>query len=473
MPEDMNVKGLARFLWIKNKKEEKMRAKRLTRREFIRGAALTGAGLVAAACAPPATPPPPQIVKETVVVAGTPQIIEKVVTPTPVPTVVPTKVVKDKIRVGMSSPLSGPQAVIRSSAFQPIYETWMKEVNDAGGIMVQEYGKKLPIDLTIYDDKTDVGTMTRLTEKLILEDKVDFLWPSCGTAFVFAQAPIANKYNYLLITAEGGATSLEQMLPSMPYVFVTLSFSDWYEMPVFADLLAAKGAKTAYISYIADLHGIEYSGQAGIEFPKRGIKTVGLKSLPPDIKDLSPVIKEAKASNADVFCCFAYPDQVMPAVGTSMELGYNPKVWIGGPGVNFGFVHTTFKGAVEGVTGWTTYSPKQSASLKALADKLYTGKPEDIQDWWGHPYYWAGLEIWKQAIEQAGTLDQKKIRDIIATQHFNTVLGDTWFTNGLLDKEAHPGEVGQWQNGVYEVVGGRQTTAEFVYPKPPWPAPAK
>jgi branched-chain amino acid transport system substrate-binding protein len=385
------------------------------------------------------------------------------------PTVAATTVVKDKIRVGMSSPLSGSQAQIRASAFQPVYEKFMKEVNDAGGIMVREYGKQLPIDLTIYDDKTDVGTMTRLTEKLILEDKVDFLWPSCGTSFIFAQAPIANKYNYLLITAEGGATSLEQMLPSLPYVFVTLSFSDWYQMPVFADLLAQKGAKTAYISYIADLHGIEYSGVAGIEFPKRGIKTVGIKSLPPDIKDLSPVIKEAKASNADVFCCFAYPDQIMPAIGTSMELGFNPKVWIGGPGVNFGFFHTAFGPAVEGVTGWTTYSPKQSPEAKALADKLYTGKPEDVQDWWGHPYYWAGLEVWKQAIEKAGTLDQTKIRDIIAGQHFETVLGDTWFTNQLFAKESHPGEVGQWQNGLYEVVGGNQTTAEFVYPKPAWP----
>ena len=117
-----------------------------------------------------------------------------------------------------------------------------------------------------------------------------------------------------------------------------------------------------------------------------------------------------------------------------MALGYNPKVWIGGPGVNFGFFHTAFGPAVEGVMGWTTYSPKQSAAAKALADKLYTGKPEDIQDWWGHPFYWAGLEIWKQAIEKAGTLDQKKIRDIVATQHFNTVLGDTWFDERTLGK---------------------------------------
>jgi branched-chain amino acid transport system substrate-binding protein len=235
-------------------------------------------------------------------------------------------------------------------------------------------------------------------------------------------------------------------------------------------LLAEKGAKTAYIVYIADLHGIEYSGVAGIEFPKKGINILGVKSVPPDIKDLSPVIKEAKASNADIFCCFAYPDQIMPATGTSMELGFNPKAWLGGPGVNFGFYATTFGPAVEGVMGFTTFSAKQSATAKALADKLYTGKPKEIQDWWGHPLYWAGLEMWKQAIEKAGTLNQAKIRDIIAKEHFNTVLGDTWFVNGLLAKEAHTGEIGQWQKGEFEVVGPKnKATAALVYPKPAWP----
>ncbi|MBA7465981.1 hypothetical protein ES707_01153 [subsurface metagenome] len=379
---------------------------------------------------------------------------------------------KDSIVVGMSRPLSGPLAVIGDSAFRPVYETFIAEVNADGGIYVEEYGKKLPIELIIYDDKSDVGTMTRLTEKLILEDKVDFLWPACGTAFIFAQAPIANKYEYVLLTAEGGATSIKDMLPSLPYVFVSLSFSDWYQLPVLADILAEKGAKTAYIVYIADLHGIEYSGVAGIEFPKRGIDIVGVKSVPPDIKDLSPIIKEAKASGADVFCCFAYPDQILPATGTSMALGYNPKAWLGGPGVNFGFYHAAFGPAVEGIMGFTTFSRKTSPAANELADKLYAGKPEEVQDWWGHPLYWASLEFWKQAIEKAGTLDQNKIRDIIATETFDTVLGPTWFENGLLAKESHTGEIGQWQNGVFEVVGPKdKATADFIYPKPEWPAP--
>jgi branched-chain amino acid transport system substrate-binding protein len=461
----MDTKGLTRSPGLENKKEEKMDTKSLTRREFLRGAALAGAGLAAAACGPAPTPEVKEVtkvVKETVVVE---------VTPEPAPTVAPTVApAKDKIVVGMARPLSGPLAIIGDSAFRPVYETWVPMVNDEGGIYVEEYGKKLPIELIVYDDTSDPGTSVRLTEKLILEDKVDFLWPACGTAFVFAQAPIANKYGYILMTAEGGATTIKDLLPGLPYVFVTLSFSDWYQLPVLADILAAKGATTAFVTSIADLHGIEYGGVAGIEFPKKGIEIIGTKSLPPDIKDLSPVIKAADASGADVFCCFAYPDQVLPATGTSIELGYNPNAWVGGPGVNFGFYHAAFGPMVEGVMGFTCFARKSSPALNEMADILYEGKPEEVHDWWGHPFYWAGLDMWKGAIEKAGTLDQDTIRDILATEKVDTVLGPTWFENGLLAKEAHAGEIGQWIDGVFEVIGpADKATAEMIYPKPPWP----
>jgi branched-chain amino acid transport system substrate-binding protein len=376
---------------------------------------------------------------------------------------------KDKIIIGMPSELSGPLAVIRASAFQPVLDAWLADVNGAGGLNIG--GKKMPIEMKIYDDKSDPPTAAQLLEKLIVQDKVDFTFPAGGTSFIFACAPIANKYGYIYSAMEGGASQLKEILPGLPYVFVNLSFSDWYQMPVLADVLSAKGVKTAYIVYIADLHGIEYSGVAGIELPKKGISIIGSKSLPPEMKDFSLVIKEAKAANPDAFLCFAYPDQNMPVTAEMMAQSFNPKFFMTGPTANFGWYHTTFKGAVEGVGCWASWSDKISPELKALADKLYAGKPEDVQDWWGQSFYWAGLQFFQQAVEKAGTLDQKVIRDIMATSHFQTVLGDTYYTNGLMAKESHPGEVGQWQNGKIEIVGGNKTTASLVYPKPAWPAP--
>ena len=388
---------------------------------------------------------------------------------------------KDKIVVGMARSLSGPLTAIEVSGFGPIYKAFVPEVNTDGGIFVTEYGKKLPVELKIYDDKSEAGTCVMLTEKLMLEDKVDFIWSSNSTNMLFAQAPIANKYGYILPTFEGGATTMTDMLYSLPYVFVNLSFSDWYEVPVWADLLAAAGAKSAYVTYIADLHGIEYAGVAGTEFARVGIKVLGNVSIPPDLQDFAPIVLDAQASGADAFCCFAYPNQIMPVTGTSMALGYNPKAFILGPGGNYGFFHTGFGPAVEGVCAWATWNRKQSPEMEQLFQTLYGNAPEDVWNGWGSDLFWGALSFWEQAIEKAGTLDQAVIRDIYATGHFTTLLGDTYYTTfgnggGLLAKETHQGEVGQWQNGIYEVVGGgpwaaTKLTADFIYPKPAWPAP--
>jgi branched-chain amino acid transport system substrate-binding protein len=399
-------------------------------------------------------------------------------TTTPPPT-------KDKIVIGLATPLSGSQAITRDSAFRPIYETLVPMWNAEGGIYLSEYGKKLPIELIIYDDTSDVGTMTRLTEKLILEDKVDFLWPSCGTSFVFGQGPIANKYGYVLLTAEGGATTIKDALPTLPYLFIPLSFSDWYEVPVLADMWAEAGIESTYITYIADLHGIEYSGVAGIEFQRVGIDVLGSVSLPAELKDYAPIVQDVKASGADAFCSFAYPEQILTLTGTMMALGYNPKAFVGGPGANFGFYHTAFGDAVNGVCCFATANRKTNPAMAEMYDILYEGKPEEINDWWGHPLYWGAYEYWKQAVEMVGSTDQDALREVFATQHFNTILGDTYFTlfgggGGLMAKESHPGEIGQWQNGVCEIVGytgvndllpNYVATADFVYPKPEWPAP--
>ena len=66
--------------------------KKVSRREFLKTAGIAGASLAAAGLAGCAAPTP-MVVKETVIVAGTPQVVEKVVTapsPTTAPTVVPT-----------------------------------------------------------------------------------------------------------------------------------------------------------------------------------------------------------------------------------------------------------------------------------------------------------------------------------------------------------------------------------------------
>lgn len=347
-----------------------------------------------------------------------------------------------------------------------------------------EYGKKLPVEMLVYDNKSDMGTMTRQVEKLILEDQVDFLFPPASTAQFFAAASIANKNGYIIMSAEAGATTLEEMLPGMPYVFGVLNYSNRNQIPVLADLLAEQGAKTAAIIYIADLHGIEYSGVAGIEFSRVGIDVVMSKSSPPYTTELQLLLKEARDSGADALVAFTYPPTTFMAVTQSIEIGYSPKAIVLGPGGYMPVLREMVGDggrALDGVIGEGAWSPKQSPASQEFYDKMAARYGEDIVDGWGHMFYWGGLSFFKQAIEKAGTLDQEEIRKVMATSTFDTPLGPTWFDqfgNGgaLLAIDAHPGQIGQWQwdeaagKAIWEVIGPKEkATADMIYPKPPWP----
>jgi branched-chain amino acid transport system substrate-binding protein len=265
-----------------------------------------------------------------------------------------------------------------------------------------------------------------------------------------------------------------------------LNYSNHFQLPVFVDLIAEKGAKTVYICFMNDLHGAEYNLTMQSECGLRGIQVVQAKSIPMTITDLDPIVKEAKDLNPDVFCMFAYPNQNILFMQTAMTLDFNPKCILIGPGCNFGFFNTVFGPALEGVCGEGAWNRKSSAAASAFADKLVAitkdaalaafGDEEALMDWWGADVYQATLEYLKQAIEKAGTLDNDKILEVYRTTHFQTLLGDTYWDiqgdngGGLLPHECYLGQIAQWQNGIFEVIDNDEhNTASFVYPKPPWP----
>jgi branched-chain amino acid transport system substrate-binding protein len=374
---------------------------------------------------------------------------------------------KDKIVIGQAISLSGPIAGGVAIAGGRIYVMWAEEVNKSGGIYVKEYGKRLPVELKRYDDKSDIGTMTNLLEKLILEDKVDFVFPPWGTAWLFAAAPVANKYGYILIGGPGGALKLKEL--SLPYFFQVLNFSET-QAPALADIFKEVGVKSVAVIYRGDLHGVEYGDAMVPYFKKKGIDVKMKKSYPPGIKDLSPLLKEAKSLNVDAFCSASYPDGGMLLTGQSLELGINfNALFITVTPFSPNLYRDTFGTAtVEGVMGGGAWNAKTSPGAKKFVDKFVKRFGME-PDYWGGLYYWSSLQHFQQAIEKAGTLNQKKIRDIMATETFDTALGPFWY-----DKDRyfvnHPGEIGQWQKGVFEVIDpGEKRTAPPLYPKPAWP----
>ena len=381
----------------------------------------------------------------------------------------PTPPTQDKITIGAARPVSGVNAIFEQAHFGPAAHLWVQDVNAAGGLNIA--GKKLPIEYTVYDDQSDLDTSMKLLTKIMEEDKTNFVFLPCSTAFLFAASKLVSDHGYLAMSAEGGATTLEPKMKDMPLFFQFLNYSNHYQMPVFADILLELGAKTCSIIYLDDLHGIEYNSQATVFFAQNGVKILSSTPVPAGVKDVSSIIKKVQGENPDVVCSFQYPPENALTYGTMAQLAYNPKAVLGGPATSTQAFYDSFKGALDGMMFEGAWTYKQNDTVNAYYEKLATFvKGKAYVDFWGALIYRAELEFFQQAVEQAATLDQAKIAEVMRTAHFKTTMSDdTFMTNQILDRASYAGQIGQWQAGVPQILDkDKRTTDKIWYPKPTW-----
>ncbi len=376
---------------------------------------------------------------------------------------------KDKIRIGNAISLTGPYSAGATTTQMAPYDLWIKEVNAKGGILVKEYGKKLPIELIRYDDKSDIGNSVKLVEKLILDDKVDLVLPPWGTATNFAIAPVVTKYEYPVMGVTVDSMKIKEIAPTIPYFFVHLN-----QPPVKAaaivPLLKELGVKTAAVIHHADLHGIEFAGFVTPQLSVNGIDVVLYRTYPLGAKDLSPLLKKIKAAKPDALLAFTYPPETFLITQQAKTIGLNPKLFYMSIGTAFAaFRDANGAKAVEGIMGTGAWNPKVPyPGAKEFWDRMVAAVGPGKVDWYGNAFAYSSCQVLEQAIEKSGTLDRKKLRDFIASNTFQTVIGPVRYENQI--NVQSPGEVGQWQNGQFEIVAAKEKrTAKPIYPKPPWP----
>lgn len=375
---------------------------------------------------------------------------------------------KDKIRIGCAISLSGMNAVPAQVSQVTEYKLWAEQLNADGGLYVKEYGKKLPIELIFYDDNSNIETCTKMVEKLIVQDKVDLMLPPWGTAFNFAVAPLVSKYGYVMIGSTISSAKFKEIAQKAPYFFIILN-QPQKQAKGLADLLQDVGVKSAAVVYVADLFGLEHSGSIKPLLKKAGIKTPIFKSYPLGVNDLSPLIKRIKAEKVDAVVAYSYPDSTFLITKQMIALNYNPKLLFLGVGQHFPDYRDAFGvQTVQGVMGLGCWNPKVPAPGAKEFFDAYVKKWGKEPPRWGEASSFAAVQIMQQAIEKTGSLDQKKMREVIATDSFPTVIGEIKFVDGV--NPNYPGEVGQWQSSEYEIVSPKdKRTAQPIYPKPKWP----
>jgi branched-chain amino acid transport system substrate-binding protein len=385
----------------------------------------------------------------------------------------PKPLPKDKIRIGRAVSLTGPNALIATSASIPVYDMWVDEVNARGGIYVAEYGSRLPVELIVYDDESNQKTMVDLLTQLIEEDGVDFVFAPCGTAYLFAAAPVANDHEYILMGAEGGGLESRKHAAILRYFFPVLNCAET-QMPAMARMYKQNGIRSVAIIYLDDDCSTEYTRVATEEFGMQGIAVKMSRSIPAGAQDVAPLLQEAHELDVDALVGFTYPDESVRIAQQAMELGIDFKALHLNLAAGFGWFEDMFGKAARGITGGGAWNRKSSPAAKEFCDHYVARYGEPAVDWWGQLFYWSSLQFFEQAIEKAGTLDQQQIRDIMDTSQFETALGLTWFEGGVLAPACHPGAIGQWQQGTFEVVAQRdKATAQMLFPKPAWPGQAQ
>jgi len=409
---------------------------------------------------------------------------------------------KDFINIQAVRPVTGGGAIFEQTAFGPQYRMWEDEINAQGGLYVKSLDRRVPVRITVTDDTSDMAKTTQLLDQ-ILSAKPDLILAPEGTARLFAAAPIVQRHGYLMVAAEGGAKELADQFDTMRQdygnvgVFSVLSYSET-QVPALIKLIEELGVDSVYCAYINDLHGIEYWSYTEQKLREIGIDIRGSEMVDPDDPKGDVIINNAMRSGAQAFLGYMYPQQAIPVTMTARELNYNPDMYLLGPGLCYDFFSLFAFGdysqdSLHGIMGWGAWNEKSSDRAREYSEhfrnywidkglfwKNADGSPNPngtvFQDWWGHICYYSVMEVLQQAVENAGELDangvlnQATLIEYVSNNTFDTVMNPALkFTNNILLDNMYLGNIGQWQNGVFEVIDAdSRRTANPIFPKPDW-----
>jgi len=375
---------------------------------------------------------------------------------------------KDTLKIGYAIAFTGDYATVATTQ-RDMYTLWQEQINAEGGIYIKEYGKKVPIEFVFYDDKGENETAVVMYEKLVEEDKVDFLLPPWGTSEHFALIPLWNKYGYPVVGLTANTDRVYDLVQK--YYFQTI-VSRGMARGIADFIKAHKDVyKSVAVLYTHSLSPLEVAHDVIGFMEEAEIPIVLQKDYPLGVKDLTPVLLEVRDAKPDALICGTYPPDSFIMTQNLIELNYVPNLfymWLGGFEIGF---YDKFKEQTEANMGCAanravpTNSVGYERIFKPYRDRFgYDPGTMDAGN------VWIGLEIFRQALEKAQTLDRDKVRDVIATETFDTVAGMISF-NG---KQVAPEDkvcnaVIQWQGGKpHQIWPPEYATADPILVHPPW-----
>ncbi len=348
------------------------------------------------------------------------------------------------------------------------YEIAVKHINDAGGVFVKEYNKKLPIELIILDDESDsVKTTTRLDKLYSVDNVVAFLGGFSSDLNVVGMATAEkNKVPWIGVTVAAEAPFKK----GFKYIFVPFSLAH-DQVTTFYDLLDSipqdqRPRKLGHMELQVDW-GKECGEYIREMAKKRGYTIVADLKYAPPTRDFSSLIMDLKSAGADAVFSVPTPPQSIVIVKQMKELNYAPKMtlFIRGPDLS------TYGDAMGKDANYIVSDGNWDETMR------YPGNDRVVKDYRaknpavtsiGIPVgcAYGAMQILAKAIETAGTLDREKLRSTIGKVEMMTVRGPIKFReNGsAIIKYGFR----QWQDGKNIQIWPKEVAVGELRLAPPW-----
>lgn len=375
----------------------------------------------------------------------------------------------DVIRLGAAVSLTGKYS--SNGAFtRKGYDLAVEKINEAGGVTVA--GKPYLLQIIYYDDESTPARGAQLVERLIQQDKVQYVLGPYSSGLTEAIAPVTEKYGVPMVEANGAAISLFRK--GYRYLFAVLSTTDEYlrgAVDIAARLSDDPSKLRVAMAFENDPFSQDVRDGVLADMKRHGMKVVVDDKLPPELNDMSATLSKVKALRPDLMLISGHDKGASLAIRQMADQRVNLPM--------LALTHCDSARIAENFGPAAEYAlcAAQWASTLTYEDDLF-GSASDYarlyEETYGEvaPYQAAessaAVQVYADAFERAKSLSPEDVRDALAETRMMTFYGRIEFDE-TGKNIAKPTVLFQVQDGKYVVVYPEEfAEAKIRWPTPPW-----
>jgi len=359
---------------------------------------------------------------------------------------------QEVIKFGAPLPLTGalaPEALKQQQG----YDLWAEQANKAGGIKVGN--KKMKVEIVYIDYQSNTPRAVQAAEKLITQDKVDFLFSPFGSGAAKAASTVSEKYGVPTIAAT--ASSAQVYDQGYKFLFGTFTPNDTLTTPL-VDIVRQKAPGVKRVAILArnDLFPLALAQEMEKSAKQKGLEIVFFEKYAINTMDHSTALSLIKAQAPHWIFATGYINDlalIKKQMG-DQKIEAPVVTMIAGPAYQE-FIDALGKSAenISSAAWWdkaARYKGQDIFGSTENYNKLFREKYKSDPDY-AHASASVSGALFQMAIEKASTLDRNKVRDELARMNVLTFWGPVKFgPTGQITSLEPP--VFQIQNGKAMVV---------------------